>query len=144
MIAGEGATATLVGQPMEHDMKTIFAMLLMLFVSACGVRAEDAPVKEEKKPEVKKDDPKKEEKKFVLGEVGCLHCSFDGNEHAPAIKIDGKIYLLKALPTADEKTKKAIENVAEKKDISKVKVVGKQVDENNKSWYYIGEMLMAD
>jgi hypothetical protein len=126
-------------------MKTVFAVMLFLFASLSFVRAEDAPAKEEQKPEVKKDEPKKDEKKYVVGEIGCLQCTFGvGNSHAPAIKIDGKVYLLKALPTADEKTRKAVESAAGKKDVAKVKVVGKPVDENNKSWYYIGEMLIAD
>jgi len=121
-------------------LKILAAALFAFALTLPSLRAEDAPKKEEKK-EAKGE----AEKKYALAEIGCYRCCFKaGKECAPACRIDGKIYILKVLDTADEKTKKLIETCSGKLEAMKAKVVGKAVTENDQHWYYVGELLMAE
>ncbi|HYF50296.1 MAG TPA: hypothetical protein VEJ63_12875 [Planctomycetota bacterium] len=125
-------------------MKILIAVLLVFAFASTAV-AEDAPKKEDK-PTPAKDEKKDEKAKdFIETEIGCFRCCFKaGKECAPACRIDGKIYILKVLDTADEKTKKVVETCSGKLAAKKAKIKGKPAEDKEPHWYYVGELLMAD
>lgn len=125
-------------------MKTVVAALFAAAFLSLSLRAEEpkkdpapAPAKEEQKGEG--------EKKFTNVEIGCARCAFkSAKECASAVRIDGKIYLLKALDSADAKTKKLVEACSGREEVKKAKVTGKIAEENGQKWWFIGELLMDD
>ena len=127
-------------------MKTFAAVLLCAAFSTLAF-AEDAPKKDPAPTKDEKKNDKKDsgEKKYTEAEVGCYRCCFKaGPDCAAACRIDGKVYVLKALDTADDKTKKLIETCSGKLASKKAKVSGKVIEEKGQHWYHVGELLMAE
>jgi len=127
--------------------------LLTAFLAVNAVRAEVEMGEGNNDPrprrpgETKKDNESKDKKKDELqkfeGTIGCARCCFKTSQDcASAIKIDGKVFFLKAMSNANSKTKQIIENCAGKTTEQKVEIKAKVVEESGQKFYFVGELLM--
>lgn len=130
---------------------SLLGLLLALFtVNAVRAEVETGEGNNDPRPrrssETRKEDSKdkkKDELKKFEGTIGCARCCFKTSQDcASAIKIDGKVFFLKAMDNANSKTKKIIENCAGKTTEQKVEIKAKVVEENGNKFYFVGELLM--
>ena len=65
-----------------------------------------------------------DEAKEMKGSAGCSACCFKGEMCAPAVKVDDKVYTLKASEKADEATQKLIKSLKGAKEAIEVTIKG--------------------